>query len=201
MLTAVCLCKQSCLDQRAPVRCYSIGASQVATVVKNPPANPGDIRSTGSIPGLERSPAEGNGNPLQYFCLENPMDRRAWRSIVFRVARSQTWLKQQHTHYPMWRPSALSCYLNLNKWMKSKYNLNWTSSVAMGSFQVLKSHAELGAPIVEGTGGEQVCHLESSRSCSLTTELQNKKHLHWCPFGLLCISGVQFGAQHSVGAQ
>ena len=170
-------------------------------MVKNPPANTGDIRTTGSIPGLERSPAEGNGNPLQYSCLENPMDKRAWWSIVFRVARSQTRLKQQHTHSPIWRPSALSCYLHLNKWMKSKYNLNWTSSVAMGSFQVLKSHAALGAPIVEGTGGEQVCHLESSRSFSLATELQDKKHLHWFPFGLLFNSGAQFGAQHSVGAQ
>ena len=85
--------------------------------------------------------------------------------------------------------------------MKSKYNLNWTSSVAVGSFQVLKSHVALGAPIVEGTGGEQVCHLESSRSFSLAAELQDKKHLHWCLFGLLCISGAQFGAQHSVGAQ
>ena len=50
-------------------------ASQVALVVKNPPANSGDIRDVGSIPGLGRSPGEGNGNPLQYSCLENPMDR------------------------------------------------------------------------------------------------------------------------------
>ena len=51
------------------------GASQVALVVKNPPANAGDIRDAGLIPRLERSPGEGNGNPLQYSCLENPMDR------------------------------------------------------------------------------------------------------------------------------
>ena len=50
-------------------------ASQVALVVKNPPANSGDIRDVGLIPGLGRSPGEGNGNPLQYSCLENPMDR------------------------------------------------------------------------------------------------------------------------------
>ena len=47
-------------------------------VVKNPPANVGDARDTGSIPGWGRSPGEGNGNPLQYFCLENSMDREAW---------------------------------------------------------------------------------------------------------------------------
>jgi len=50
-------------------------ASQVALVVKNPPANSGDIRDVDSIPGLGRSPGEGNGNPVQYSCLENPMDR------------------------------------------------------------------------------------------------------------------------------
>ena len=48
-------------------------------VVKNPPANAGDVRDTGSIPGLGRSPGEGNGNLLQYSCLENSMDRGAWR--------------------------------------------------------------------------------------------------------------------------
>ena len=48
-------------------------------VVKNPPANAGDIRDVGSIPGLGRFPGEGHGNPLQYSCLENPVDRGAWR--------------------------------------------------------------------------------------------------------------------------
>ena len=52
--------------------------SHVVLVVKNPPANAGDIRDGGSIPGSERCPEEGNGNPLQYSCLENPMDRGAW---------------------------------------------------------------------------------------------------------------------------
>ena len=46
----------------------------MALVVKNPPANAGDIRERGSIPGLGRSPGGGNGNPLQYLCLEDPMD-------------------------------------------------------------------------------------------------------------------------------
>ena len=47
-------------------------------VVKNPPASTGDARQVGAIPGLERSPGEGNGNTLQYFCLGNLMDRGAW---------------------------------------------------------------------------------------------------------------------------
>ena len=48
------------------------------SVVKNPPANAGDIGDAGLIPGSERSPGSGNGNPLQYSCLENSMDRGAW---------------------------------------------------------------------------------------------------------------------------
>ena len=74
---------------------------QVALVVKNPPANLGDLRDLGLIPGLGRSPWGGKGNPFQYSCLENPMDRGAWRATVHRVAKSQTWLKwlSTHAHY------------------------------------------------------------------------------------------------------
>ena len=68
-------------------------ASQVPLEVKNPPVNAGDLRDAGSIPGLGRSPGEGNGNLLWYSCLENPMDRRAWLAIVHGVAQNQTRLK------------------------------------------------------------------------------------------------------------
>ena len=68
----------------------SVWASQVVLVVKNLPANAGDIRDTGSIPGWGRSPGGGNGNPLQYSCLGNPMDRGAWQTTVHRVAKNQT---------------------------------------------------------------------------------------------------------------
>ena len=61
----------------------------MARVVKNPPANAGDIRDIGLIPGLGRFPGEGNGNPLQYSCLENPMDRGAWWATVYRAAKRQ----------------------------------------------------------------------------------------------------------------
>ena len=54
-----------------------IWASQVALVVKNPPANAGDVRDLGSIPGLGRPPGGGHGNPLQYSCLENPHGQRS----------------------------------------------------------------------------------------------------------------------------
>ena len=61
-------------------------------MVKNPPANAGDSRDTGSIPGSGRSPGGENGNPLQYSCLENAMDREAWWAAVHGVAKSWTWL-------------------------------------------------------------------------------------------------------------
>ena len=57
-------------------------------VVKNPPVNAGDLRDVGLMPGWGRSPEGGHGNPLQYSYLENPMDRRAWRTIVHGVAKS-----------------------------------------------------------------------------------------------------------------
>ena len=62
-------------------------------VVKNPLAEAGDIRDTGSVPGSGRSNGEGHGSPLQYSCLENPMDRGAWQATVHRVAKSRTGLK------------------------------------------------------------------------------------------------------------
>ena len=59
-------------------------------MVKNPLANAGDARDTGSIPGSGRSPGEGNGTPLQYSCLESPMDRGAWQATVHGVAELDT---------------------------------------------------------------------------------------------------------------
>ena len=59
------------------------------SAVKNSPVNAGDIRDSGLIPGLGRSPGEGDGNPFQYSCLRNPTDRRAWRATVHGVAKSQ----------------------------------------------------------------------------------------------------------------
>ena len=65
----------------------SFCAFQVALVVKNPPGNAGDVKDIGSIPGLGRSPGEGNGNPFQNSCLENSMDRGAWKATVHGVPK------------------------------------------------------------------------------------------------------------------
>ena len=70
-----------------------VRVSLVAIVVKNMPANAGDIKDMDSFPGLGRSPGGGRGNPLQYSCLENPMDRGAWRAIVHRTTKRRTPLK------------------------------------------------------------------------------------------------------------
>ena len=59
-------------------------------MVKNPPANAADVRDTASITGSGRSPGGGHGNPLQYSCLENPMNREAWQATVHGVAKSRT---------------------------------------------------------------------------------------------------------------
>ena len=67
--------------------------AQVVLVVKNPPTNAGDVRDKSSIPGSERSPGGGHGNPLQYSRLENLMDGRAWWATVHGVRKSQTQLK------------------------------------------------------------------------------------------------------------
>ena len=62
-------------------------------MVKNSPANAGDVSDMGLIPGLGRSPGIGHDNPLQYFCLENSTDREAWQSTTHKVTKSRTPLK------------------------------------------------------------------------------------------------------------
>ena len=70
--------------------CGYLWVSQVAIVVSNQPADAGDIRDLGSIPGSVRSPGGGHGYPLQYSCLQNPMDRGVWWATVHGVAESDT---------------------------------------------------------------------------------------------------------------
>ena len=69
---------------------YYVQGFPGGSVVKNLPANAGAAGAMGLIPGLRRSPGVGNGNPLQYSCLENPMDRGVWQAVVYVVTKSQT---------------------------------------------------------------------------------------------------------------
>ena len=80
-------------------------------MVENLPANAGDIRHAGLIPGLGRFPGGGHGNPLQYSCLESPMDRGVCPATVHRVAKRWTGLKQvsMHTCIPFFRDQTLVC--------------------------------------------------------------------------------------------
>ena len=73
-------------------------ASHVVLVVKNQFASAGDTRDVGLIPGLGRSPGKGNSNPLQYSCLENPMDRGAWWATDHGVTKNQTQLSVHTQH-------------------------------------------------------------------------------------------------------
>ena len=83
-------------------------ASQVVPVVKNPPANAGGVKDTGSIPRSGRSPGGRYSNPLQYSCLENPMSRGAWHATMHRVTKS--WMQLKGLGMPT-HPHHWNCYL------------------------------------------------------------------------------------------
>ena len=87
----VCITESLCFTLEVNTKVYlNYGASQVVPVVRSLPAKVGDIRDVGLIRGSGRSLGEGNGYPIQYSCLGNPMDRGAWGATVHRVAKSQT---------------------------------------------------------------------------------------------------------------
>ena len=102
------------------------GASLVALVVENLPANAGNMRDMGSIPGSGRSPGVRNGNPLQYSCLENLIDRAAWRATVHGVAKSWTWLKQLSRQTQVQADMLVEPHGNHNH-IKSSYPLTGSS--------------------------------------------------------------------------
>ena len=85
----------------------------MALVVKNLPASAADIRDMGSIPGLGRSPGGGHGNPLQYSCLENPMDRGTWQAAVHGITQSWARPKRLSTNDIKWyEQMIISVFLN-----------------------------------------------------------------------------------------
>ena len=104
---------------RPPSSSYYTGgpwSSQVVLVVKKPPCNAGDLREAGSVLGMERSPGGGRGNPLQFSCPENPMDRGAWQVMVHGITESQTqqkWLSR-HAHGVLTMSQALGSLLDMH---------------------------------------------------------------------------------------
>ena len=92
-----------------------VRSSQMMLVVKNLPASARHERDACLIPGSRRSPGGGHGNPLQYSCLENPMDGGAWRGTVHNVSKSWTWLKQlsMHSHSKSFNfiPAFQNCFM------------------------------------------------------------------------------------------
>ena len=93
-------------------------------MAKNPPANAGDIRDMGLIPGLGRSPGEGNNNPSQYSCLENSMDRGAWQITVPRVAKSWTQLSMHACNNKMYHTRDYIIILKSTRIKKNKEKNN-----------------------------------------------------------------------------
>ena len=90
---------------------FSANPIQVTLLVKNPPANAGNIGDVGSIPGLERSSGGEHSNPLQYSCLENPKDSRVWQATIHRVAKTQAGLKLLSMHTRKGATGFLGCLL------------------------------------------------------------------------------------------
>ena len=110
-------------------------------VVRNPPANAADIRDVGLIPESWISPGGGHGNPLQYSCLDSPMDRGAWWTTVHRVTKSRTWLKWLSMHeyiniyymwyilyifQPIWNKKSLKKWMN--PCLTAKEKIEWGGS-------------------------------------------------------------------------
>ena len=107
---------------------YTSGDFPGSAVVKNSPSNAGDTRDSGLIPGLGRSPGEGNSNPLQYSCLGNFMDRGAWRARVHGVTKSYTGLSNWNNKQPCGRQFGIGggggggvfyCFWELNNTCKA----------------------------------------------------------------------------------
>ena len=107
---------------------YMSGASQVVLVVKNLPANAGDVRDAGSISELGRSPEGGHGNPVQGSCLEDPMDRRTWWAAVCGVEKNWTWLSDW-VHRCMSSNTELCVKCSLNSIVMSSFSGNSCSLI------------------------------------------------------------------------
>ena len=113
------------------------GASQVVQVVKNLPANIGDLRDMGLMPGLGRSLGEGHGNPLQYSCLENPMDKGVWQTKSIGSQRVRhDWSVFAHTHEARYLTVTLFTILNY-LWVQSMSVCSHPSQCSLLAFYLI----------------------------------------------------------------
>ena len=126
-------------------------------MVKNSPANAEDIRDMGLISRSGRSPGEGYGNPLQYSCLENPMDSGAWRATVHRITNSWTRLKQLRTHAGIMNTGVL---ISLSDSDFSYFSWLTRSQIA-GSYGSSGSYGSYGSSIFYFFEEPQHCFLQS----------------------------------------
>ena len=129
------------------------GASQVVLVVKSPPANAGDIRDMGSIPGLGRYPGGGHGSLLQYSCLENPMDRGAWRATIHAVRKSRTRLKRLRMQ---------ACWSGAASRAKRSAWPAGTGAISRGQYWATHPDLCLGARVPDTKGGSCSRNLDIS---------------------------------------
>ena len=133
-------------------------ASQMALVVKNSHTNAGDVRDVGLIPGLGRSPGGGHGTPLQYSCLENPMDRGAWQATVHRVSKNRKRLKRLSTNVPFLEQ--VFC-VNSFRQLGEVTSSFWASLVV----QCLRVHLPM-----QGTQVQFLVWEDPTNSCTTTSE-------------------------------
>ena len=152
-------------------------ASQVVLVVKNPSANAGDIIDASSVPRLGRSFGEGHGNPLQYSCLENPINRGARQATLYRVTKSQTRLKwlSMRVHFSVWKrtimnparrlPYAMGCIMK--NWVVFTVSVQFSRSVMSDSRQPHESQ-HTRPPCLSPTPGVYPDSCPSSRWCHPT---------------------------------
>ena len=143
---------------------YIFWASVVALEVKNLPVNAGDIRDIGLIPRSGRSSGRRNGNPLQYSCLENPMDRGSWWAKVYRVSKSRTRMKQLSTHMMCTfqdSPVAKDC-----SEPTCKVSLNWNSEVIFDGPRKKSLHHQYGCMIKYPSKQGHSLHKQYFLQCS-----------------------------------
>ena len=162
-------------------------------LLKNPPANAGDIRDVGSIPGSERSSGGSNGNPLQHSCLENPMDRGGWWATVHRVTKSLTWLKRlsMHTH----------THMNIHTllWMLKYPKMTVGTGVGrkiMSQISMLSINERRGWWSIDGREEKARAHWIRGLEESNYKEQEEGKLL--TPEKLLFLSGLQAGGRESI---